>query len=171
MAWLPTQLDDGYTVWLETYRVHYRYETRRVATKGGYLPRTRWFVVSTEIYTRQKYAGISTTRHVDSSNTIREYDTNGNVIHSRDSNGYEVWYDYDTNGKCIHSRNSHGHEWWYEYDNNGNVIHYRDSIGYEKWREYDNNGNMIHSRNSSGFEEWREYDNNGKLINTRTNND
>ena len=63
MAWLPTQLDDGYTVWLETYRVHYRYETRRVATKGGYLPRTRWFVVSTEIYTRQKYAGISTTRH------------------------------------------------------------------------------------------------------------
>jgi hypothetical protein len=26
-AWLPTKLDDGYTVWLETYRVHLRYES------------------------------------------------------------------------------------------------------------------------------------------------
>jgi hypothetical protein len=74
MAWLPTKLSDGYTVWLETYRVHLRYETQSVAIKGGYIPRTRWLVVSTEIYTRQKYAGISTTRHVDSSNTNREYD-------------------------------------------------------------------------------------------------
>lgn len=43
MAWLPTKLSDGYTVWLETYKVHLRYETRSVATKGGWLPRTGWF--------------------------------------------------------------------------------------------------------------------------------
>ena len=141
MAWLPTQLDDGYTVWLETYRVHYRYETRRVAPKGGSLPRTRWFVVSTEI--------ISTTRHVDSSNTIREYDTNGNLIHHRTSDGYEVWCEYDNNGKCIHSRDSDGYEWWREYDTNGNLLHSRDSNGYEWWYEYDTNGNWINTRTNN----------------------
>jgi YD repeat-containing protein len=149
MAWLPTKLSDGYTVWLETYRVHLRYETQSVAIKSGYIPRTCWLVVSTEIYTRQKYAGISTTRHVDSSNTIREYDTNGKLIHFRDSDGYE---------------------WWREYDDNGKLIYSRDSDGYEVWREYDTNGNEIHSRYSSGREWWREYDTNGNLINTRTNN-
>ena len=48
MAWLPTKLSDGYTVWLETYGVHLRYETQSVPTKGGYIPRTRWFEISTE---------------------------------------------------------------------------------------------------------------------------
>jgi YD repeat-containing protein len=144
-AFFPIYTDNGYTLWLERYKVHLRYETQRVATKGGYIPRTRWFVVSTEIYTRQ-----STTRHVDSSNTIREYDNNGNLIHHRTSDGYA---------------------WWREYDANGKVIHYRDSNGREKWNEYDEHGKLIHYRYSDGFAGWYEYDTNGKLINTRTNND
>ena len=49
MAWLPTKLDDGYTAWLETYKVHLRYEMRMVPTKFHMsLPRERWFVVKTE---------------------------------------------------------------------------------------------------------------------------
>jgi hypothetical protein len=49
MAWLPTKLDDGYTVWLETYRVHLRYEIRMVPTKFFIGVRAeRWFVVGTE---------------------------------------------------------------------------------------------------------------------------
>lgn len=49
-AFFPVHTDDGYTVWLEWYKVHLRYETQEVATKGGWVPKTRWFVVSTETY-------------------------------------------------------------------------------------------------------------------------
>ena len=49
-AFFPVHTDDGYTVWLEWYVVHLRYETQDVATKGGWVQKTRWFVVSTEIY-------------------------------------------------------------------------------------------------------------------------
>jgi YD repeat-containing protein len=62
-------------------------------------------------------------------NTIKEYDTNGNIIHSRDSDGYEVWCEYDNNGKCIHFRDSDGYEVWYDYDTNGNVINTRNTSG------------------------------------------
>ena len=51
---------------------------------------------------------------------LREYDSNGNEIHFKNSNGYEWWYDYDSNGKLIHYKNSNGYETW--YDSNGNKI-------------------------------------------------
>jgi YD repeat-containing protein len=62
-------------------------------------------------------------------NTIKEYDTNGNIIHSRDSDGYEVWCEYDNNGKCIHFRDSDGYEVWYDYDTNGKLINTRNTSG------------------------------------------
>jgi hypothetical protein len=49
-AFFPTYTDNGYTVWLEWYIVRLRYETREVATKGGYLPKTGWFEIKTELY-------------------------------------------------------------------------------------------------------------------------
>lgn len=49
MAWLPTELSDGYTVWLETYRVYLRYERRMVPTKAfTTIARIRWFEIKTE---------------------------------------------------------------------------------------------------------------------------
>jgi YD repeat-containing protein len=77
---------------------------------------------------------------------IYEYDTNGNMIHYKNSNGYEVWYERDTNGNPIHYRDSNGVEGWYEYDTNGNLIHFTESSGYEFWYEYDINGNVIDKR-------------------------
>lgn len=51
---------------------------------------------------------------------IREYDEKGNLIHYKDSTGYEYWS---------------------EFDEKGNLIHYRTySDGYEQWREYDEQG-------------------------------
>jgi hypothetical protein len=47
-AWLPTKLDDGYTVWLETYSVHLRYEACMVPTKFGYIRAEQWNVFKTE---------------------------------------------------------------------------------------------------------------------------
>jgi len=37
-----------------------------------------------------------------------KYDENGNLIHYKDSNGFEVWYKYDENGNLIHFKNSNG---------------------------------------------------------------
>lgn len=76
---------------------------------------------------------------------IREYDKNNNLIHYKDSDGYEYWK---------------------EYDKNNNLIHYKDSNGFERWKEYDKNNNLIYYKNSNGFEEWKEYDKNNNLIKT-----
>jgi YD repeat-containing protein len=54
-------------------------------------------------------------------------------------NGNESWY--DSNGNMVHSKDSDGYESWREYDSNGNMIHYKDSNGYECW--FDSNGKEI----------------------------
>ncbi len=51
----------------------------------------------------------------------------------KDPNENEVWSEYDTNGNLIHLKNSNGYEFWSEYDTNGNLIHHKDSSGGE-WR-------------------------------------
>ena len=93
---------------------------------------------------------------------LHEYDSNGKVIHSKDSNGYEWWSEFDINGKLIHFKNSDGFENWSDYDSNGKEIHCKNSNGYEWWSEYDSNGKLIHYKNSNGCEIW--YDSNGKKI-------
>ncbi|MBQ7367653.1 MAG: RHS repeat protein, partial [Spirochaetaceae bacterium] len=57
--------------------------------------------------------------------SVIEYDRNGNLIHSKYSNGEEYWYEYDRNGNEIHSKDSDGGEYWHEYDGNGNEIHFK----------------------------------------------
>jgi len=52
-AFFPTYTDDGYTVWLEEYVVHLRYETRTTSPRSRY-GHTRWFNIKTESYTRPK---------------------------------------------------------------------------------------------------------------------
>jgi YD repeat-containing protein len=91
---------------------------------------------------------------------IREYDSNGNLIHYKDSDGYEEWNEYDSNGNIIHYKDSNGYECWKEYDSNGNEIHYKNSYGNEYW--YDSDGNEIHIKDSYGYEYW--YDSNGTEI-------
>ena len=89
--------------------------------------------------------------------SISEYDSNGNLIHFKDSDGYEYWKEYDSNGNEIHYKTSNGKEEWYEYDSNGNPIHYKDNKGNEEWYEYDSNGNQIHYKDNDGEEYWHEY--------------
>jgi len=67
------------------------------------------------------------------------YDDHGNLIHFRNSDGFESWCDYDDHGNVIHYRNSTGYEAW--YGDNRNVIHWKDSNGYDYW--YDANGKRI----------------------------
>ena len=63
---------------------------------------------------------------------ISEYDEKGNLIHYRNSDGYEYWREFDKNNNLIHRRDTNGFEAWKEYDENGNLIYYRDSDGYEE---------------------------------------
>ena len=101
---------------------------------------------------------------------IREYDEKGNLIHHRNSDGYEWWSEYTPNNNEIHHRNSDGVESWTEYDEMRNMIHYRTSNGVECWWEYDANNNQIHFRNFKGYEWWKEYDRNNNLIHCRYSN-
>ena len=59
-----------------------------------------------------------------------EYDPKGNLIHYKDSSGYESWYHYNEQNKIVHYHNSHGEERWYTYDDNNNIV-------YIKYREDD----------------------------------
>ena len=103
-------------------------------------------------------------------NVKMEFDSNNNLIHYEDSNGYEYWYEYDSNNNIIHQKNSNGYEYWYEYDSNNNLIHFKDSYGFEEWQEYDSNNNMIHYKGSNGYEHWKEYDSNGNMIHYKGSN-
>ena len=47
--------------------------------------------------------------------SVIEYDSNGNLIHSKDSDGDEKWYEYDSNGNQIHYKDNDGEEYWHEY--------------------------------------------------------
>ena len=93
-----------------------------------------------------------------------DYDENNNIIHSKDSDGFEYWNEYDKNNNLIHHKNSDGYEYWYEYDENNNEIHYKDSDGFEYYKEYDENNNCIHYKDSDGYEYWYEYDENNNEI-------
>jgi hypothetical protein len=72
-------------------------------------------------------------------------DSKGNVVHTKNSYGYEVWYDYDENNNQRHFKASNGYEQWREYDEKNNQIHLKDSYGYETW--YDSKGNRIPNPN------------------------
>lgn len=78
----------------------------------------------------------------------------------------EYWYEYDSKGNQIHYKDSDGNEEWYEYDFKGNQIHYKNSYGNEYWCEFDSKGNQIHFKKSDGSEEWYEYeyDSNNRII-------
>jgi hypothetical protein len=51
----------------------------------------------------------------------------------------------DSKGNVVHTKDSDGYENWREYDENNNFIHYKDSFGSEAW--YDSRGNRISNPN------------------------
>ena len=79
----------------------------------------------------------TTTEIIDG--TLHEFNKKGKLIHAKNSNGFEEWYDYDEKGKLIHRKYSDGYEAWYEYNKKGNKIHTKFSDGYEVWYDEDSN--------------------------------
>lgn len=90
-----------------------------------------------------------------------EYDSRGNEIHYKNSDGIEWWYDYDENNSPIRCKFNDGTEEFWAYDKRGNEIYHKDYIGEEYWWEYDKNNNKVHEKYSDGSEFWLEYDEHG----------
>ena len=81
--------------------------------------------------------------------TIREYDTNGNEIHYKDSNGYETWREYDANNNVIHYKNSDGFEEW--YNSEGNVIDKPTKEGYNSTMSNTTTHYIVHYKFSNTY--------------------
>lgn len=89
-------------------------------------------IFAERIYKEFQIDGKTVSKWVDADVTTYKYDTNGNLINEKYSNGdksWESWYEYDENGNKIHSKwtNASGdnRETWYEYEYNekGNLIY------------------------------------------------
>lgn len=66
--------------------------------------------------------------------------------------GVETLYDYDSAGNMIHTKSSNGAETWSDYDSVGNLIRYRESDGYFAQYEYDLEGNLTRMWDSTGLD-------------------
>ena len=96
----------------------------------------------------------------------KEY-KNGKLIHYKDKNG-EAWYDYNKKEELIHSKNTDGFEKWIKYEKQGYEVHHNNN-GVENWFKFDKYNNMIHHKNNLGSEKWCKYNKKGKLIHYKDN--
>lgn len=109
----------------------------------------------------------------DSSGTEEyTYDNKGRLIHSKESNGFEVWHEYDETDKYISFKSSTGYEENYIYDDNNNLIRTESNGELIEENKYNSRGNIIYSRykddNSDKFiEYWYDYDEDGYLFHMR----
>ncbi|MBA2214179.1 RHS repeat protein [Sellimonas intestinalis] len=92
-----------------------------------------------------------------------EYDSEGRILHRKDSNGEEEIYEYDADGiaTCIDEQGE-----IYKFDQSGNMI-YNKGEGLERWAEYNQFGKSVHYKEKDGdeiLEEWGEYNSSGKLV-------
>ena len=64
---------------------------------------------------------------------------------------FPLGYTYDSNGNILTFKNSNGFWSEWTYDSRGNELTYKDSNGYwEEWT-YDSNGNKLTHKNSEGY--------------------
>ena len=116
------------------FRENYLYDLNKNKTKGVEN-------MNEKIYKEFIVSGNKVCRWVKKTETS-EYNSDGNIVHSKNSEGFEKWYEYDAKGNEIHSKDSDGFEIWHEYDANGKVIYSKNSKGIETCSEYDEDGNV-----------------------------
>lgn len=83
-------------------------------------------------------------------NYIFEYDDYDNIVHIKNfTRGYEEWRYYDIDNNMIHTKNSNDEDYWYEYDVKGYLIRSitpDEEIRYTNF--YDEDGDIIKSISS-----------------------
>lgn len=66
-----------------------------------------------------------------------EYDEDGRVIHHKSSiagrmkNGFEEWYEHNEYGDLIHEKDSDGYEAWFKYE--GFDVYKKDNRNCKEW--------------------------------------
>lgn len=98
---------------------------------------------------------------------VADFDENENLIHIIDAcNSYEGWKEYDENGNEIHTSDNKGNEVWREYDSKGGQISYRNNKGenVSSQNRYNSDDKIIFKEYSTGMTCEYEYDENGHLI-------
>ena len=98
---------------------------------------------------------------------VEDWDGNGKLIHRIDaSNNYEEWKEYDENGNEIHTSDNQGNEVWWEYDSKGEKISFRNNKGVKvsAQNKYNSDDKIIFSERSDATTTEFEYDENGHLI-------
>ena len=69
----------------------------------------------------------------------------------KNSIGYSFEYTYDSNGNILTSKESNGYSCEYTYDSNGKELTFKDSDGYSFERTYDSNNKELTFKNSNGI--------------------
>jgi hypothetical protein len=64
---------------------------------------------------------------------IIKYNSQGNLIYQKDSQGNEYWY--DNNGNVIHSENLDGYRLWRKCDQYNKYFFYINNEGSVKWKK------------------------------------
>ena len=76
-------------------------------------------------------------------NSVKKYDSRGNIIYEEGCYGFRHWYRYDKYNNRIYFKetkafnNKYEFRCWYYYDGYNNLIHFKSSNGYKHWYKYD----------------------------------
>lgn len=80
------------------------------------------------------------------------YDSNNNLIYTKNHKGEECWRQYDNDGKRVHFKDYDGCEYIGEYDEKNNLIYCKRQCKDEYW--YTTKGHLVHYKHIDGDEHW-----------------
>ena len=76
-------------------------------------------------------------------NSVKKYDSRGNIIYEECSDGFKHWCRYDKYNNRIYFKETKAFNdkfefrCWYDYDKYNNLVHFKSSWGFEHWYKYD----------------------------------
>ena len=95
-----------------------------------------------------------------------EYDEDGRLAATVDSQGNRITYTHDIDGRREVVRDKLGNATVYTYDENGNILQIVDAFGNITQNTYDDNNNLLSSTNALGNVTEYAYDSNNNLVKT-----
>lgn len=132
--------------------------------KKKYTKAVNGMIVLTELY--DKNGNIIFSKNIDGYEQSWKYDKNNLITEYSDSDGYNVSYTYkEITCGVVECNSSYGEKFIIKYDEHGNEIYHHDtSIDYIIWKEYDSKNRVISCRDSDGYVSVHEYDRKGNNV-------
>lgn len=132
--------------------------------KKKYTKAVSGIIVLTELY--DKKGNIIFSKNIDGYEQSWKYNENNLLSEYSDSDGYNASYKYtEITHRVLECISSYGEKFIIKYDERGNEIYHHDtSIDYKIWKEYDAKNRVIMCRDSDGYTSIHEYDHNGNNV-------